>query len=316
MKSAFLFPFQAMGTRCCFHVHATTEETARQAVFAAAQEIFRLEGKYSRYEPGSYLSKINEIGRSGTEICVDNETAYLLDIALEWHLESGGLFDITSGALRKLWHFKMTRLPTEEEVANVLSVCGLQKLHWAKPHLEFSVPGMELDLGGIVKEYAADRAAAMLIENGATGALVDLGGDICVVGATPENVPWTVGIRNPFRQDRPIALVQIGSGGVATSGDYERFFELNGTKYSHALNPLTGWPVECCASVSTVSDTCLDAGRQSTIALLMGTDGAGWLERQRAEYLMITEAGEASGPLLQSHKCTATRKEGQAEPSF
>lgn len=297
----FLFPFQAMGTACCFHVHAQDEGAARGIAFVGAREVYRLEGKFSRYDPDSRLSAINLIGREGGAVDVDDETAALLDLALDWHGQSGGLFDITSGVLRRIWHADRRDLPGDADLAEVLPLCGLSKLRWTAPTLVFDVPGVELDLGGIVKEYACDRAAALMMDAGADAVLVDLGGDIRVAGTRPDGRGWPVGIRIPEQPDRAACCVEIVAGGLATSGDYARFFEIAGRRYSHVLNPTTGWPIDGCSSVSVLAETCIEAGRLSTIGLLMGLMAAEWLTERGACYLVIDKKGAAEGPLLSRH---------------
>lgn len=294
----FLFPFQAMGTGCCFHVFARDEKEAQTIALAGAREVYRLEGTYSRYDPDSRLSAINAVGREGGRVEVDAETAFLIDTAFAWHSQSDGLFDITSGALRRLWNFDRHDLPNADELAAILAVCGLSRLRWAAPILHFTVPGMELDLGGIVKEYACDRAAECMLDAGAQAVLVDLGGDIRVAGTRPDNNPWPIGIRLPGASDAAASAVEMIAGGLATSGDYERFFDIGGRRYSHVLDPRTGWPIEGVASVSVTADACLEAGRLSTLALLKGIGAAAWLAGQGASYLVIDKKGAAEGPLL------------------
>lgn len=290
-----LFPFQAMGTACSFHVFAGSEKIAEAAVLAAAREIYRLEGKYSRYDPESELSAINRLASAGGSVTLDDETADIIDEAFRWHAESGGLFDITSGVLRRIWNFGIGRVPNAGEMDETLRLCGLHKLRWQRPLLSFGIPGMEIDFGGIVKEYAADRAAEILIRHGATGVLVELGGDIRVIGERPDGEAWRVGIRKPGAKDSVLAAASLTSGGLATSGDYERFYEIDGRRYGHILNPLTGWPVEGSQSISVVAPTCLEAGRASTLATLIGAEGRDWLDAHAVDYLIVDAAGKLHG---------------------
>lgn len=294
----YLFPFQAMGTACSFRVFAESEDMARHAVTFGAGEVYRLEGKYSRYDPESYLSEINRVAAGGGSVTLDDETADLIDLAYAWHEASGGLFDITSGILRRGWNFETAVVPAQSEIEALLAICGLAKISWQRPVLAFPVAGLEIDLGGIVKEYAADQAASMLLKKGATSVLVELGGDIAVAGERPDGQPWQVGIRKPETVGEPLTFVPLASGGLATSGDYERYFELGGKRYSHILNPLDGWPVEGMASVSVVAETCLVAGQSATFAVLKGQSGPHWLEARGADYLAIDSKGVAFGPLL------------------
>jgi FAD:protein FMN transferase len=137
-----------------------------------------------------------------------------------------------------------------------------------------------------------------LLDRGATSVLVDLGGDIRVAGTRPNSEPWVIGIRHPERQGEPVALVRLAQGGLATSGDYERFFYIGGKRYSHLLDPRTGWPLNGFSSVTVTSNCCLEAGKQTTIALLQGENCVSWLENESANYLAIDETGATIGPLL------------------
>lgn len=188
MAEAKEFSFLAMGTDCRLVLHAD-ESLADKVGDAAMGEVFRIEDKYSRYQRYSLLSQINEVARSGGSIEVDGETAGLLNFAYACHQKSGGLFDITSGILRRAWDFSSGCLPSPKAIATLLPFIGLSKVHWASPRLSFSVPGMELDFGGIGKEYAADRVADLCLEMGVNAGFVDMGGDIRIIGPHPDGEP-------------------------------------------------------------------------------------------------------------------------------
>lgn len=258
-------------------------------------EVFRIEDKYSRYQQGSLLSQINEVARSGGFIDVDSETAGLLDFAYVCHQKSDGLFDITSGVLRRAWDFSSGRLPAQEAINPLLPCIGLSKVHWTSPCLNFPVPGMELDFGGIGKEYAADRVADICIEMGANSGFVDLGGDIRIIGPHPSGEPWIIHIRYPRTPDIPFATLHLHQGAIASSGDYERFMDVDGKRYCHILNPRTGWPAHGLSSVSVVADRCMAAGAVSTMAMLMGRDGAEWLGTTGLPHLWMDEDGDKAG---------------------
>ncbi len=290
--------FKAMGTACELRFHAVSAIAARALSDAVIADIERLEAKYSRYRPDSDLSAINDIAAKGGSVEVDSETAQLLDYAETCHRESGGLFDITSGVLRRAWDFKSGLLPAPQTVANLLKYVGWDKLVWQRPRLDFPLPGLELDLGGIVKEYAADRAAAICQQHAIRHALVNLGGDIRVVGPEPDGSPWRIGISDPADPSRALCTLELQSGALASSGDYQRCFTHNGVRYSHILNPLTGWPVRKLAAVSVVADLCVVAGSASTIAMLKDAAGPQWLQELGLDYLWIDVTGNCGGSLL------------------
>jgi thiamine biosynthesis lipoprotein len=255
------------------------------------QEVFRIHAKYSRYCENSFLSKINLAAKFGSFIDVDEETAGLLDYAFACYKKSDDLFDVTSGVLRKVWDFSQTQLPEQAAIDELLQVVGLDKVVWEKPRLRFSVPKMELDFGGIAKEYAADRAASVCKSLGIKHGLIDFGGDIVVIGSHPNRKPWQIGISHPRNPDVPMAFVEIEHGALVTSGDYERFIEISGERYCHLLNPKTGWSVNGLSSVSVISEQCLVAGSIATIASLKGLSGIEWLDQLNIPYIWMDNKG-------------------------
>lgn len=298
MLELYGFPFSAMGTECNLYFYVEQESRAQGVADATIAEVTRIEAKYSRYLPGSVLSKINQAAQNGGEVVVDEDTAWLLDFAFSCHKRSGGLFDITSGVLRKAWaDFTIDKLPDGKFIESLLLKVGMDKILWSDHKLRFTVPGMELDFGGICKEYASDRAADICVSHGVNRGLVDLGGDINVFGPHPNGDPWEIGIRHPRRPGELLGNVEIHKGSLASSGDYERCVVIGGVRYGHILNPKTGWPARGTASVSVVADKCVVAGSLTTIAILKGTDGVRWLESLNEKYLWVDEDGNQGGNL-------------------
>ncbi len=288
-----------MGSPCAIQLYAKTHKKAKQAANAAMADVRRLEGIYSRYRVDSFLSEINRIAECGGSISVDAETAGLLDYAATCHSESDGLFDITSGILRQAWDFKSDNIPSDTTIQNLLEKVGWHKLNWMAPVLEFQIPGMEIDFGGVVKEYAVDRAAAQCWEAGIRHGVVNLGGDIKIIGPHADGSPWRIGIRHPRRADAVLQTLQLHTGALASSGDYERCITLNGVRYGHVLNPKTGWPVRRMASVSVVGDFCVVAGSASTIAMLKEEKGPDWLDELGLYHLWVDMDGKVGGSLVQ-----------------
>jgi thiamine biosynthesis lipoprotein len=215
---------------------------------------------------------------AGGAIDVDAETATLLDYAAACFEQSEGLFDLSSGVLREAWGHARTAFPEPALLEAVLARVGWSKVRWRRPQLAFGIAGMELDFGGVVKEYAADRAAVICAEAGFRHGLVDLGGDIKIVGPHPDGAPWIVGIQHPRHADAVMATLDLFHGAVASSGDYERFIEIDGRRYCHILSPRTGMPVRGLAAVSVVAEECVVAGSATTIAMLMEDRGPEWLD--------------------------------------
>lgn len=266
-----------MGSPCEVQFWAADQEAAEAALAAARAELVRLEHRYSRYREDSFMAEINRVAGAGGSMEMDPETAGLLDYAETCWRESDGLFDVTSGALRQAWNFKSGRLPKRKTVEPLLERVGWQRLRWTSPRLVFLQPGMELDLGGVVKEYAADRIAALARDRGVAGGMVNLGGDIRILGPRPDGGTWRIGIRHPRQAEGIWRTQAMADGGLASSGDYERCLVVDGVRYGHILNPRTGWPVRHLASVSVAAPHCLVAGSAATIALLKEEEGPAWL---------------------------------------
>jgi thiamine biosynthesis lipoprotein len=257
----------------------------------AITEVRRIEAKFSRYLPASIVSRINASAGDPEGMAVDDETAQLLNFAHQLFMQSDGLFDITSGVLRQAWDFKAARLPLQDELDALLPKVGWHMTRWESPHLVLPLPGMEVDFGGFGKEYAADRAAAVLANAGARYGLVNLGGDISVIGPQPDGKPWSIGIRHPRQPDQTIASISLARGGLATSGDYERFFVQDGKRFCHLLDPRSGWPVAHWQSMSIVAPVCVAAGAVSTIAMLKQAEAGDFLAAQQVAFLAIDADG-------------------------
>lgn len=294
----FRFPFRALGSPCQLHLYAGRPETARRVAELVRADVLGIEARYSRYRPDSLLAAINREAERGGSIEVDAETAALLDYAGTCHRESGGLFDITSGPLRLAWDFQAGRLPEQAAIDALLPRIGWDKLRWERPRLGFGVAGMQLDFGGIGKEYAADRAATLCLEQGIGHGLVDLGGDIRVVGPHPDGSPWRIGVQHPRDKGAVLAEMEVGLGALASSGDYERAIVAGGRRYGHILDPRTGWPAQGLIAVSVAAPRCLIAGSACTIAMLMGLEGIPWLEELGLPHVWMDESGRVGGSVL------------------
>ena len=282
-----------MGSPCTFHVYHRDKEKRKQAITLAQQEVVRLEKKYSRFLKDSTLSKINN--QAGIQpIQVDSETAGLLNYAAICFEQSAGLFDITSGVFRRIWDFKSNRLPGQAAINEVLQHVGFEKITWDGNSISLPTH-MEIDLGGVVKEYAADCARQIFLENDIHHGLVNLGGDMAVVGEKPDSSPWVVGVRNPQQPQYALVDIPLTQGAIATSGYYERYMLVDGERYCHIINPLTGWPVKYCATVSVVSPRCLVSGSLATIAMLKQQEAVTWLEEQGAVFFLQNHKTQCFG---------------------
>ncbi len=295
------FAFHAMGGPGEIRIAGWPEERAAMAAARAIEEVRRIEAAYSRYRPDSIVSRLNAAA-GGEALPVDDETAALLDFGATLHAESGGRFDLTSGVLRRAWDFRGGRVPSAAAIAALRPLVGWSRVEWPSAdalsprRLRLPVAGMELDFGGIGKEYAADRAAGVLGTLGVSHGWVNLGGDIRVVGPQPDGRPWSFGIAHPRHKGAVIAGVSLAAGALATSGDYERCIEVDGQRFGHLLDARTGRPAADWQSVSVVAPACMAAGAAASIAMLMGPQAPAWLQSQGLDYLAIDASGRLHHP--------------------
>ncbi len=288
--------FVAMASACEVQLYTPDPVVAHRACRLAEREVARIEAKYSRYRDDSLVTRINR-GAGGPPVAIDDETAALLAYADACWQQSGGLFDITSGILRRAWNFRGGALPAVEQVARLVPYVGWQRVR-RSPGAVVLEAGMEIDFGGIGKEYAADRVAAAVQAAGVHSGLANLGGDVRVIGPRPDGQPWRVGIAHPRRPGTVLAQIALQEGGLASSGDYERSIEVDGRRYCHILDPRTGWPVaDAPQSVSVVAPVCTAAGSCATIAMLQAGGAPAFLRSTTLSYLLVDAAGDVSGTL-------------------
>jgi thiamine biosynthesis lipoprotein len=252
----------------------------------ASQEAWRIEEKYSRYNQNSLCGHIN--ANAGNATIIDKETFQLLEFAGQCYVMSEGAFDITSGILRKAWHFDGSdNIPTDESITNLLEFVGWQHVFYSPETFKMK-QGMEIDFGGIGKEYAVDRTLLLLKKITGVPFLVNYGGDIAVSGKRENNEFWQVGIDHPNSTEKQTTIVTLSEGAVATSGDANRFLLKDGQRYSHVLNVKTGWPYKNSpSSITVAAPQCVQAGFLATMALLQGENAEAFLEQQEIIYWSI-----------------------------
>ncbi len=267
-----------MGSPCEVLTDGGDKQLAGRLSSLVASEAWRIEDKFSRYLDGNVIQRINTA--HGEPVEVDAETGNLLDFAATLFDISGGSFDITSGVLRAVWTFDGSdNIPAQDDIDKVLGRVGWQRVTWADSQLTMQ-PGMEVDLGGIGKEYAVDRCTALARSAANVPVMINFGGDLAVTSPPVSRQSWKVGIEGP-NVDSAEKLVDLRQGALATSGDARRFLLRNGVRYSHILDPRTGWSVpDAPASITVAADTCTQAGMMSTLAMLRGAAAEEFLAAQ------------------------------------
>ena len=287
----FSVAFEAMASACEVRLAARDQSEANDLAQAAITEVRRIETKYSRYRADSVIGRINAQA-GGDAVALDAETEALLHYARTLYDHSEGRFDITSGVLRRAWDFRSGQVPDADTLAPLLALIGWPKAVFGDHALRLPRAGMEIDFGGFGKEYAADRAAGVLQALGVRHGYVNLGGDLYVIGPQPDGQPWMIAIQDPRQANGVAASIPVSAGGLATSGDYERYFEAGGQRYCHVLDPASGMPVRHWRSVSVLAPAAIAAGSYATIAMLMQQDGLDFLQASGLAYLAIDHQGQ------------------------
>ena len=268
----------AMGTTAAVRACGSSPAELRQAAAAALDEVDRVDRLLSHYRPDSPLSRLNrEAARA--PVAVDAELLELLAVCLRWSRESDGAFDVTVGPLMNAWGFVRDegRLPDERQIRGALAVVGHQHVVLDRPHgtVRFDRPGVELDLGGIGKGYAVDRAVERLRRRGIASALVNLGGSsVYGLGAPPGAEAWQVAIEDPTQPGRKAEMVALRDRALSVSGGYARSFEQDGVTYSHIMDPRTGRPVSGVLSVAVLSSRATDGDALDNVLFVQGLEKA------------------------------------------
>ena len=266
-------------------VEAALQE-AQQAVFAMERRLSATDGK-------SEIAQLNTVGSRA----LSEDTAALLVRALALAKECDGAFDPTVRPLMELWGFTTEEyyVPTEEEINAVASLTGWEKVQLDGMDVVLA-PGQMLDLGGIAKGWASETVCGILREHGVENALLYLGGSVQTLGTKADGSLWRVGVQNPDGSDEHLGVLRVGECAVVSSGGYQRFFESDGVRYHHILDPQTGYPANAgLASVTVVCADAVAADAYSTALFVMGRERAldFWRERSAAfDLVLCTESGE------------------------
>ena len=279
----FQLGFRAMGTQCQIHFRASSVRVAEVCRDEMLRWVRAFEAKFSRFQPDSVITLINAQA-GGDWVKIDEETEKLIQLGETVFFLSEGLLDATSLPLTRLWKRAgdTNTFPEPGSVERTVEeLVGWSKVERRPGELRLPVEGMALDLGGYGKEYAVDRAAEIAARHGVEHVLVDFGRDVFAAGSPPDLPYWVIGLEDAFAPAETRGRLALSDKGVASSGNYRRFFEIDGEQYGHLINPRTGYPVESnLGAVTCVADTCLRAGIAATTTCLLGGDeGETWLRR-------------------------------------
>lgn len=273
-QQTFQKTLKLMGSRFDISVVARDSSQANIFIDLAIKEISRIERLISSWDPNTQTSEINR--NAGIQpVHVDRELYDLIERSIAISKLTDGAFDISYAAMDRIWKFdgSMSTMPTEEEIRASVSKVGFQNIQLDKDNrtVFLKYPGMKIGFGAIGKGYAADKAKALLISKGVPGGIINASGDMNTWGKQPDGKEWTVAIVNPLNKNKVFALLPIKEGSVVTSGNYEKFVTFNGKRYSHIIDPRTGYPASGIISVTVFAPKAELADALATSVFVMGT---------------------------------------------
>lgn len=263
-----------MGNNFEFSVVSADEGWANRCIDAAITEVRRIEKLLTTFDESSQTNQVNALAGINP-VAVDEEVYTLIERSLRISALTQGAFDITYGSIDKsLWNFDktMTVLPDPEQARKMVRLINYRNVILDPQHhtVFLKEKGMRIGFGGIGKGYAADQAKIILTSLGVKHGIVNAAGDLTVWGHQPNGEPWTIGIADPDKESLPFASVNLTNTSVATSGNYEKFVVIDGVKYSHTLDPKTGYPVHGIKSVTIICPSAELADAMATPVMVMG----------------------------------------------
>ncbi|RZJ69038.1 FAD:protein FMN transferase [Flavobacterium sp.] len=288
-----------MGSRFDLTIVHENEVKAEAYIDTAIAEISRIENVISEWIPNTEVSQVNK--NAGIKpVKVSKELLELTQRALYFSKVSDGAFDISFAAADKIWKFdsSMTELPSEQKIAESVRLIGYKNIvvNTRKSTIFLRKKGMKIGFGSIGKGYAADKTKALLMEKGVPAGIINASGDMNTWGKQPDGEPWTVGITNPLHKNKVFAVVPLQQTAVVTSGNYEKFALINGKRYSHIINPKTGYPASGLASVTIFGPSAETCNGFSTTIMVLGKElGLKLLEKfPNLQCILVADDGEIS----------------------
>ena len=301
-------PQGVMGTTCTLVAVTADPAQGEKALRKAERALRRVEALMSTWLSDSEISRLNQAA-AGEEVALSPETLFILEAASIATLETDGAFDATCRPIIDLWRAAAEQgsLPSNAELEDARAASTWELIELTPTGATKHAGSARVDLGGIAKGYAIDKALEAMRAAGVLGALVDIGGDLRCFGQPPEGSLWTVDVRDPFGED-PLAEIGVWGAAVCTSGDYARFVEIEGRRYGHIVDPRTGRLAEAACSVTVVAQTAMEADIWATALSVLGRDGIEHLPSGVEAMLVIGEADDYD------MVCTSGFKDMMREP--
>jgi thiamine biosynthesis lipoprotein len=261
-----------MGTVINIELWHEDAEQAETLIGDVLQEMRRIDRLMSTYKPDSELSLVNA-SAAVAPVAVSRELFGIIRRALEYSEITHGAFDITYASAGRFYDYRTGRKPTAAQLAESLPAIDYHhvRLDVASGTVAFTQPGVYIDLGGIAKGYAVDRGMEILRRGGVENALISAGGDSLVIGKRWDR-PWYIGIRDPRNKAGIVSMIPLEDAAISTSGDYERYFEEDGVRYHHILDPGTGRSTHAVRSTSIIGSIATDTDALSTSVFVLGVD--------------------------------------------
>ncbi|MCE7042478.1 FAD:protein FMN transferase [Dyadobacter sp. CY312] len=286
-----------MGSKFDITVVANDSAEAVQSIDLVVAEISRIENLISEWIPGTQVSEINR--NAGIQpVKVNKEVFELTQRAIKLSEMTGGAFDISFAAMDKIWKFdgSMTEMPTPEAVKKSVEKVGYQNivLDSTNSTVFLRLEGMKIGFGSIGKGYAADKGRSLMLERGIKAGIVNASGDMTTWGTQPDGSDWNIGITNPGKPNQLLGTIQLQHGALTTSGSYENYVTFNGKRYSHIINPATGYPATGLSSVTVFGPSAEMANGFSTSLMVLGKEAGLELIRKHPDYncILVTDKGK------------------------
>lgn len=284
-----------MGTLVEITVREPDQDKAQLALSSAFDEMRRLEKLMSTYLADSEISRVNGLAGEKSSLPLSPEVLKVIERGIYWGNQTNGALDISIGPVSELWRFDDDNpaIPSSQALAEAAQLVNYREIEIVESNVRLKQSGMSLHLGAIAKGYAVDQAMGVLEKNGIRHALINAGGDLKVLGERKDGQPWSIGLQHPRHPEKMIASFTLKDIAVATSGDYQKYFIKDNTRYHHILDPANGMPARGMISCTLIAENVMDADALATAVFVLGPDkGMKLVESlDTVEAMMVTESG-------------------------